>query len=498
MRYFRVFILFAVSSCVIQNTVFAQSTQDQLKQMRSPVIEKTDGLDYYIHTIKRGQTLYMISKAYGVEVNDIIRDNPGVKEGIKADQKLRILILGQKNIANPKVVAGKDKTVLPPEKNALPSEIKPKADSVIIPELPCGQDVSTKKSEYKIALMLPLFLAGIDEIESANPNPKVFETSKSFQFLPYYEGFRMAVDSLEKLGLKIKLYVYDVDKDTVKTRQLLKKPEMKSMDLIFGLLFHPNFQIVAAFAKKNRINLVNPISERSELVAGNPYVFKVQPPKKYQFDQLAAYMSESFRGGQVLIIRNGQYGDRDAPEQLKKDCQERNLASQIVEGQEAAIGRLSKDRPNYVVAFSDNQAYVLDLLRGMYKLRNEYAITLVGLPNWTAMDGLETEYLVSMKTHEMARSFIDYDNPAVRRFVGQYQVMYQSDPELLAFQGFEQAFFFLTALKTFGTNIGRCIGELKANTLVSRFDFLHTKENGYENQRWMLYKYDNYKLVPVN
>jgi ABC-type branched-subunit amino acid transport system substrate-binding protein/LysM repeat protein len=466
--------------------------------MRSPVIEKIDGRDFYIHTIKRGQTLYMISKAYGVEVNDIIAENPGVKEGIKADQKLRILIPGQKAVPVVKSPNGKEKAGSVKEKTSVAAEAPVKADSVVVALLPCGQDKTTAKPEYNVALMLPLILAGVDQIDAANPDPKIFSTAKSFQFLPYYEGFRMALDSMEKTGIKIRLYVYDVDKDTNKTRQLLRKPEMKSMDLIFGLLYHQNFKIVASFAKKNKINLVNPISVRSELLVTNPYVYKVQPPKKEQSEQLAAYLSENLGGGQVIIIRNGKYGDREAPERLRKACQEKNVRVQVVEGQEAAIGKYSKDIPNYVVAFSDDQAYVLDLLRGLYKLHKEYDITLVGLPDWSDMDGLETEYLVALDAHMMAKSFIDYNNQEVKKFVRNYQEVYKSDPELLAFQGFDQACYFLSALNEYGTNIGRCIGAYKTPSLQTRFNFIQTKDNGFENRHWMIYKYENYRLVPVN
>ncbi|MCX6269243.1 MAG: ABC transporter substrate-binding protein [Bacteroidetes bacterium] len=498
MRYLQVLTVVVLVGWFFQHEVVAQSTQEQLKAMRSSVIEKIDGRDFYIHTIKRGQTLYMISKAYGVEVKDIILENPGVKEGIRADQKLRILVPGQKAAPGPKVIPGKDKRISDKDGKTEPSQIPPKTDSVPVVELPCGIDTTTKKPIYNVALMLPLFLSSIDQIDAANPDPKIFDNSKSFQFLPYYEGFRMALDSLEKQGVKLKLFVYDVDKDTAKTKQLLKKPEMKSMDMIFGLLYHSNFQIVASFARKNRISLINPISEKSELCTGNPYVFKAQPSKKEQLDQLASYMAGAFRDGQVLIVRNGQYGDRDIFDRLKKSCQERNLTVQVVEGQAAAILRFSKDQPNYVVAISDNQAYTLDLLRGMYKLRNDYNLTLIGLPLWSAMEGLENEYLVALKTHMMARSFIDYENPGVKRFVSHYQELYKTDPELLAFQGFDQAFYFLTALNSYGTNISRCIGGLKMNSMQTRFDFVQTKGNGFENRSWMIYKYENYKLLMVN
>lgn len=475
----------------------AQSSQEQLKQMRSSVTEKIDGKDYYIHTIKRGQTLYMISKAYGVDVNEIIRENPFVKDGIRADEKLRIPVAGQKATSGVKPVPSKDK--LPPvrEPKAENRESVVKRDSVVV-ELPCGKDLSSKKPVYNVALMIPLYLDSVDRINAVNPEPGIIQSAKPFQFLPYYEGFRMAVDSLAKSGLKIKLHVYDVDKDTAKIRQLLRNPEMKTMDMIFGLLYHSNFQIVAAFAKKNKINLINPISERSELLTGNPSVFKVQASKKSQFAQLASYMSSVLQGGQMIIIRNGQYGDHDAPEKLKKECLGKNVNALIVESQEAAIGKYARDKPNYVVVFSDNQAYVLDLLRGLYKLRNEYDLTLVGLPAWPAIEGMENEYLVALKTHMMARSFVDYDNPLVKNFIQKYLVTYKADPELLAFQGFDQAYYLLSALHAYGTNIGRCIGELKIQSLVTKFNFIQTKENGFENNSWMIFKYENYKLTGVN
>ncbi len=495
MKHLPVFILCLFLGLLCQSELYAQTTQEQLKQMRSTVIEKIDGRDFYIHTIRRGQTLYMISKAYGVDVNDLIRENPGVKDGIKADEKLRVPVPGQKNGNPPKVDSGKEKAAVAkanPDVKKVHPEI---ADSMPVVVLPCGKDSSTRKKVYKVALMLPLFLAGVEQINAENPNPKIFETSKSFQFLPYYEGFRLALDSLEKIGVKLKLYVYDVDKDTAKTRQILRKPEMKSMDLIFGLLYHSNFQIVASFARKNKINLVNPISERSELIAGNPYIFKTQPSKKNQIVELAAYMSDAFRGGQVIVIRNGQYRDREAPDMLKKACMEHDLKVQVVEGQETAIGRYLKDKPNYVVASSEKQEYVIDLLRSLYKMRNEYDLTLIGLPNWSDMEGLESEYLVSLKTVIITRSFVDYDNQSVKQFVRQYQERYKTDPELLAFQGFDQAYYFLSALHAYGTNIGRCIGDLRMNSLQTRFNFSQTRDNGFENQSWKIFKYENYRLV---
>ncbi|MEI7664183.1 MAG: ABC transporter substrate-binding protein [Bacteroidota bacterium] len=500
MRKIPVLIAFILLAILPDPQVRAQTSLELLKQIRSSVIEKIDGREFYIHTVKRGQTLYMISKAYGVEVNDLIRENPQVKEGLKADEKIRVPVPGQPAPVPAKQVkpsaAGPKQPAAAKHANEEAAAVKP--DSAVVAELPCGKDNSSKKTVYKVALMLPLYLGEVDGLNAENPDPKILESAKSLQFLPFYEGFRLALDSLEKTGIRIRLYVYDVDKDTARTRQILKKPEMKSVDLIFGLLYHRNFQIVAEFAKKNKINLVNPVSERSELVNGNPYVFKVQPSKKSQLDGLAEYMSRAFSRGQVLIVRSGQYGDKDAPDQLKRECHEHGLTVRIVEGQENAIAALSKEKDNYLVVFSDNTAYAFDLTRRLFELRNEYALTLVGLPDWSAMEGLETEYLVALKTHIIAESFIDYENPEVKKFVLKYQGTYHSDPVLLGFQGFDLAVYFLTALHAYGTGFQRCLDEMKVSSMQNHPVYRQAKGNGFENQHWMIYKYDNYRLVTVN
>ncbi|MDP1621520.1 MAG: LysM peptidoglycan-binding domain-containing protein [Bacteroidales bacterium] len=497
MRYFLTsFVIVLVTYFPFQE-VAGQTAQEQLKQIRSSVIEKIDGRDFYIHTIKRGQTLYMISKAYGVQVNEIIRDNPGVKDGIKADQKLKILVPGQKPPVVQIPIAESEIVVAVKDTAKSIVEIPPNADSVIVVAMPCDKDNTTKKPVYNVALMLPLFLGEVDQIDTENPDPGALQASKSFQFLTYYEGFRLALDSLEKLGIKIRLYVYDADKDTNKTKQLLTKPEMKTMDLIFGLLYHPNFQIVAAFAKANKINLINPISERSELIAENPYVFKVQPSMRFKGEMLLPLITGDFRSGQVLIIRNRLYPDQDAPDKLARECRKFDLSVLVVEDHQKAIEHFSKDKQNFVVAFSDNTAYALTLLRELYKVHNEYKPTLIAMPGWPLMDGLENEYLVGLKTHVMVRSFVDYDDPLVKKFVRYYQESYHSDPERLAFQGYDEAFYFISALNTFGTNIGRCIGEYKMKSIQTRFDMFQNPGDGFENSHWEMFKYENYKLVSI-
>ena len=47
------------------------------------------GIAYFIHQVKKGETAYSISKAYGITVVDLTRENPPAVYGINEGQTLR-------------------------------------------------------------------------------------------------------------------------------------------------------------------------------------------------------------------------------------------------------------------------------------------------------------------------------------------------------------------------------------------------------------------------
>ncbi len=501
----------------------AQTYQEQLKAIHSNVVEQKDGKSYYVHIVKKGQTLYMISKAYGIEVNDIIAGNPVVKEGLKADQKLYIpqsasaiphpatdnahqatdnphppTINQQPSTANPRNAAAGQQ---PQTGKPRPSSPKPDSTASVRLAIPCGSDTSARHKTYKLVLMLPLYL---EEVEAMNPETatdSAIENWNSLKYLPFYEGFVLAVDSLRKQGLHLVLYVYDVGKDTLRTQHLLKKAEVKSADLIIGLLFNKNFQIVAKFAHENRIPIINPLSERSEIIRDNEMVFKTNPSRNSLLESLASYMQKSMYRAQILIVRNGQFKDKDIADKLKKECLERNLNVILAEGQDMAIGKLAKSKENVIVAFADNNAYALDLMRRFYELRNDYNISLIGLPDWEQIEGLETDFLNGLNTHLVSPSFVDYSNAGVKKLVSLYQQRYKADPEPLAFQGFDLGYYFLSAMMNFGKAFPKCIQNFRLKTSQTNFEFVRgnsSANNGFENHYWSVYKYEGFKLLKLN
>lgn len=60
---------------------------------RSKEIITVGGVEYYMHHVKQGETLYSISKAYHVSIEEITRKNPEVNDGLQAEMVLGIPVV---------------------------------------------------------------------------------------------------------------------------------------------------------------------------------------------------------------------------------------------------------------------------------------------------------------------------------------------------------------------------------------------------------------------
>jgi len=77
-----IFILAIVSGTI--------NSQVPVERSKDKVI--ISGIPYYNHTVKKGETAYSISRAYGISVEELIKENPPSVYGVNEGQSLRIPI----------------------------------------------------------------------------------------------------------------------------------------------------------------------------------------------------------------------------------------------------------------------------------------------------------------------------------------------------------------------------------------------------------------------
>lgn len=478
------------------NQVLAQGGY---KQIRSDQIRIIDGKRFFVHQVKRGQTLYSIAKAYEVEMQDVIDTNPAIKKGLKANQlllipapeeELPIVIppLVEPDVIDPSVGEYRD---VPDEDPDFPT------GNYLTGQLPCSMMPESRKEVYNVALLMHFFLREADSINTENPSQQEIENYNSLRYIQFYEGFLLAVDSLRKTGLNLNLYVYDVDPNASGTYAFLKKPEMKKMDLIIGMLFHRNFEIVASWARDRRIPVVSPISERESQVEGNPMVIKVRPSYTSEGIALAEYLSQNHYYSHTLLTHSWEPEVRTMANQIYANCHALGLDVSMVD-QENLINRLNRGVENIVVVLSTQKPYALNILSQLNANTMGYTFTVFGLPRWDQFEGMDYEYLEKSRAHILVPSWIDYNNPEVQRLVMLFRETYKTDPDNLAFQGYDVAWYFLNALQRYGTGFTNCLREITIKTLQTVYKFRQQNGDGWENHHWEMFRYDNYSLTPLN
>ena len=70
--------------------IFSHNVWSQVVVERSKDKVVISGVTYYIHQVKKGETAYSISKAYGITVEELTKENPPAVYGVNAGQTLRI------------------------------------------------------------------------------------------------------------------------------------------------------------------------------------------------------------------------------------------------------------------------------------------------------------------------------------------------------------------------------------------------------------------------
>jgi LysM repeat protein len=466
------------------------------KIIKIPLISHQPG--YITHTVTKRETVVRLARKYNIDVNLIKSINPYVSRHLANGQVVRIPLLKMDAGDGPPMdrpVEGDDGAI---EEASRPKSSKEK----------CFE--SYVNDSYKIALLMPLYFSEVDTIlmdgamEENNFVPASF--IKPFTFLQFYQGFMMAVDSLEKAGLKAKIHVYNVEDDVMQTRELLENPELKQMDLIVGPFFSHNFKMVADFAKNHGINIVNPLSTREEVTMGNPFVFQPQPLRATQYTALVDFLNEEHDHSQIFIARHNPYQDFVAFEDLQSTFNEKleprqipttALYHEITYSRDSLftfIHTASEEHENVIVTYSENKLFILDLLRNLNQLRDTFQITVVGMPNWREIDGLEYEHLNNLNTHFIADQFNDYEKPVVKEFVADFHERYATDPGTFAFNGYNIGIYFLGAMMKFGARFNDCIPHFGMELLNMGYQFETSSNRGFNNVHWKMLEMYQFEL----
>ncbi len=440
---------------------------------------------FYVHQVMPGETVYSISKQYGISTDSLFSANPQYRDGLPVDAWLTI----------PKYKEEFLEITTP----ATPGEIR--------------HTTWERGKPYNIVLMLPFELQQNDSLaKSLMPGSPLGMLTEIA--LDFYRGARIALDSLAARGFNADVSVVDLGDDLVAAREALRTPALQEAHLIIGPMHRGSLGVVSEHAKKNHIYLVSPNNFSNQIFSENPYFFRATASRETMLKYLANFVAIQHTKHNVLMVSSESPKDWPERKLFKQhynaalanfpnhqrdsllSITKRNISSEQVER------FLRKDTLNVLVVPSNDPAFVSDFVMRLLPFQRQgYRIQLYGLDQWVRFDNIDAEYKNRFNLRLVVPNHLDYSNDHLITFLEKYREAYNTEPggRGYGFQGYDLTMFFGMALLNNGPSFIDKTDVISAEGAMGSYRFGKTS-NGvdFENKSVLMVEYDNYRIKRIN
>lgn len=493
---------------------------------------KIDGQVCYSHVVLEKQTLFSISKAYDVSIDDIYRFNPALKEtGLKKNSILIIPASVQKETVAKDESRPVQENKPEPRKKRTIHTVKWFEDldmiaeryGVAVESIMQLNNLKDKKLSRRQKLMIPykdeVFEVPEEEVEKEAADslattdstvlddrslfPGMFQTRKDVKvslLLPFkatgstssrsnmdfYSGVLLALYDLGNEGISTDLQVYDIADGRLPSSEAIN-----SRDLVIGPI--SSGDVSRLFASDSLADaVVAPLDQRvASLAYTHKGLIQAPTPHEIQYKDLMSWIGEDMRAGdRMLVISEKGAVQTDAITQMKaaadsSGLQYAPLAYSILEGRNVTGSLeylMTETGANRVFIASESEAFVNDVVRNLnIMIHKKYDVVLYAPSKIRSFETIEVENFHNTSMHVSLGYYIDYEDARVKDFLLRYRALYNTEPTQSAFQGYDIARYFIALCSKYGDRWQEKLDRSDMTMLQNSFRFRKAGEGGYIN-----------------
>ena len=323
------------------------------------------------HIVMPKETMYGISRQYGVKQEDILDMNPELADGLKIGMTIRIP-------AKPLTTSSADFKKPSNEHKTTPVTDSAKVTSIsTVNEIEKKQNAKTKS--LNISVLLPLMLDEPDGTIS--------------KFIDFYEGILMAAKELKNKGYRVTISVYDTQKSEFGVQSVLKNnPAIAKSDYIIGPAYANQVNAVTKYGNEKKIPVIIPFTSKVTGTSNNPYIYQFNGKEGSLFTDAAEKCVNEFKGKNVLIVNfNNNIEDEGSEfaKYLETVATRKNGApyKRIKFNQStwsSVKNTLSDSKENVIVLATEEKDLVKDPLSQISAWNNEgLKVSVLGYESWS-------------------------------------------------------------------------------------------------------------------
>lgn len=446
-----------------------------------PAPMKVDG-QHVLYEVPPKQTLYSISKEFGVSVGQLVDANPALKDGLKMGMTLRVPVKG--------VLDGVDEPV---RLSGVKHRIAVLKDTT---------------APIEVLLLAPFYLDINDTIEAKRKfgeDEKIFRRSESA--LGFYQGMLIGLDSISKTdGHKFNIRVIDTDRSITKVERLLKQRDFVQPDVIVGPFFGQLFEPVARYGYRRCVPVISPTSRDLTDLNYNDHAIQVLPDKDACIMSLGEVVAKAPNTDNFLLVHYGnpeevqlQWDFRKGLESTDADSLPNIVAVTLDSSTISTVKtHLLEDLPNHVVILTEDEANVAKLMRNMLGWLEDHEVIIYGPEKWGDYRNVDIEYFDQLRLHRPEVSFVEFElDTSVQMFNKLFRKKFEVEPSVFAFRGFDIAMGILPEVKKIREDGIEALNRVNYNGLQSDCRFGQDKHGHWINQRCAVVRINDLRLEVV-
>jgi hypothetical protein len=352
-----------------------------------------------------------------------------------------------------------------------------------------------KKARYRVDVLAPLYLSELVKDEKVTFKGKL--PAKVLPGMEFYEGIKLAADTLTSFGFDVAVYVHDVTDTTGSPQELINRGGLDSTDLIIGSVPSQYVPTLAAFAKKHAVNFISAFSPSDADIKDNPYFTLLQPTLQSHCEFIVTNIKNKYPGKKPLLL----YRTTIAAEQnafnyvLNANNEVKQLPVNTLPAATQMKPLLDSVGVNVLIVTVLDNTYAEGLLQMLAESFPEYKFDIYGMPSWTTIATLKKPGVYTNMAVFVTTPFnFDVTTVAGQSLTNIYKKEYGGlKPGEMVFRGYETLYWYTYLLNKYGTIFNENLGD-NGIAPFTRFnirqkwdkqdDFLYN-----ENQNLYLYRY---------
>lgn len=462
------------------------------------------------HIVQKGETLYSLSKKYGVTVDELKKINPdcnplSIGYKLKIPQKAAAQTTPQSSIHRAEL-AGK---ALHPSDYVSPSEdltsdsvnaaIATAPDTVTVARDSASSVikrinyVKRPQTKVRMAVLMPF------NLDTAKPNEK---------FVDFYKGCLIAADSLASIGLDVTIDTYDIGKTKESLYKTLQNRELTKANIIIGPAYTAQIPLIAEFASHYKIKTIIPFSNNVPQVNDNKYIFQIVSPQNLFYESLATQYADIWKDKHIVIIKPDSagihYNKKEFTDILTSKLAAngtpyRYISDTNVAGDVNAYTETLKDTAEVVVVIPTSNNVNITQIADHIERITYNNVAIFGFPEWNEM--LHKD-IYNKPLYMFTNHWLRFDDPETIKFYKRYNNKFgtppvQNNPSYTIF-GFDITLYFGKAWMHSGDQLEGFLDEEHSEMLQMNLKFDKRPNGGYVNHGLYLQRYDKNGITLLN